>query len=163
MSIRIKGKRFGRGILVLALAAVMAGVVAMSVRAQTTQPAGERQPAIITNQFNTTSGGSLNERRPGLMIQQAIALNQGTDILTGDIPPDDTFFQDTFYMIFEAIIDGVSNFLQTLNLASTFGDFDLPFLDGGLGDGLGNGDSTPDMVTIPNSTTTGQGNTTTVP
>ena len=62
-----------------------------------TTPVSGRQP-IVTNQFATTTTGALQERHPGLYVQQGIASTRGElDFLTGDEEPDvDARFVLTF-------------------------------------------------------------------
>ena len=40
-------------------------------------PSGNTRQPIVSDQFNTTSGGALQLRRPGLYVQQGIAVQNG--------------------------------------------------------------------------------------
>ncbi len=106
------------------------------------------QPTIITDQFTTVTGGALQARRPGLMIQRAIAVQSGSAMPSGAGPADEpSFFRETFDMIALDFIDMLTNLLSSLNI--------LGSLDGTGSPGTGSGS------TIPNAATSGQG--TTVP
>lgn len=112
----------------------------------TTQPStgsGGRQP-LITNVFGTTTGGALQNRRPGLEIQQAIAIHNGDDSsFDGNVteePP--TFIEDTVQQMLLAVFDGFTQILDGIGflISGTGGDLTgvlngLPNL-GGIGSGF---------------------------
>lgn len=119
----------------------------------TTQPGeGGRAPTVISNQFNTTQGASLQERSPGVWIQNAIAEHEGTsEFLTGDAteePPN--FFKATFDQIALGLINELTTLLSGFNLMAGVNPTPNP------GDGT-NGSTTGGLTTIPNATTTGAG------
>jgi hypothetical protein len=110
----------------------------------TTAPTGGRQ-TTITNQFNSATGGSISERRPGIWIQQGIAVHNGdTSFFTG-VPEDEPgFFRDTFNQIFTQLATIIQDMLTGLNLLIT----------------SSSGNTTPGgtaWVPIPNAATSGQG------
>ena len=111
-------------------------------------PSNTRQP-IVTNQFSTTTSGALHERAPGLYIQQAIAVNQGTaSFWDGGPEPEISFFRETFEEMFQMFIDEFSNILTSLDL----------FIS--MLSGLPSGSTSPDtFIPISNAATTGQGTT----
>ncbi|HKQ47117.1 MAG TPA: hypothetical protein VJZ71_03485 [Phycisphaerae bacterium] len=120
----------------------------------TSQPGtGEREPTIIDNQFNTTSGASLQARAPGTWIQNAQAVQSGeTEFSIGGPGEPDGFIKTTIDTILLEILDSVSTFLTGLDLLTGSGLPGLPGLGGGTGG----------LTTIPNSTTTGAGTSTPV-
>lgn len=110
----------------------------------TTQPAGDSQPTIVSNQFTTTSSGALNERAPGLMVKRAIGVQTGDVEIPGEVTEEVSFFRDTFNKVLDKTLGTISDALTAINtlLATAAG--------GGV-----NGGST--IGTIPNAATTGQG------
>lgn len=103
-------------------------------------------PAIVGNQFTTTSGSALQARSPGLFIQQAIGVQNGTVELSGEgeaVEPN--FFRDTAQGVFDEILNSINEIITAINA--------------GLGaiTGLPGSGGTP---TIINPATTGTGTTT---
>lgn len=108
----------------------------------------ERVPQVVSNQFTTVQGGSLQARRPGLWIQQGIAFRAtGEPALSGDVPNEPGFFKETLLLMFDEVIDSINDFINTINLGLALGD---------ITGGGGIGGITP----IPNAATTGQGTST---
>lgn len=105
------------------------------------------QPTIVSNQFTTTSGGALNARRPGLMVQYAISVQNGTTMPEGNYVDEPNFFQSVFDEIGLNMIESISGLIQSLNLLGSVGDIFNP--GGGTG-GVG----------FPGAATTGGGTTT---
>jgi len=118
----------------------------------TTQPSGGRQPAIITNQFNTTQSGSLQARAPGLMVQQGIAEHNGTLTITGQ-PEQEDWLKQTGQMIALAIVQEVQGVLTTINT----GIASLSGFNVASGSGSSSGSTSS---TITNPATTGAGTST---
>jgi hypothetical protein len=115
----------------------------------TTQPSdGGFQPTIVSNQFTTTSSGALNERRPGLMIQHAIAMQNGEAPPSGEVPDDTSFFRDTFNKVLDKTLTTISDALTAF--------------DALLGLATGSGDGSGLIFPIPNAATSGQGQTNTI-
>ncbi|MEK6644216.1 MAG: hypothetical protein AABZ08_09920 [Planctomycetota bacterium] len=113
----------------------------------TTTGTSTTAPGIIGNQFTTTSGGALGARRPGLFIQQAIALQNGTVELAGTGPVvEPNFFRDTAQAISEEVLAVINDLINTVNT--------------GLGVLSGIGTGTGGTPTIINPATTGTGTTT---
>lgn len=76
---------------------------------------GTRQ-TIITNQFASNSAGALQARRPGLWLQQAIAVNGGdTSFFTGVPEEEPNFFVDTFNQVFSQITTVIQGLLDGIN------------------------------------------------
>lgn len=103
-------------------------------------------PSIVGNQFTTTSGGALQDRAPGLFIQQAIGVQNGTVELSGNGPAvEPNFFRDTAQGVFDEILKSINDIITAINT--------------GLGaiTGLPGSGGTP---TIINPATTGTGTTT---
>lgn len=101
-----------------------AGLMLLAAEAAYSQDTGPttRQP-IVTNQFTTTSGGALQQRRPGIWVQNGMAVQAGTLTIPGDAQPEPrSWYLDTLEQIFQAILDELTAFLQTLNLANIFGE-----------------------------------------
>lgn len=118
----------------------------------TTQPsAGSGRQPIVEDQFTTTSGGSLQVRRPGIWIQNAMAVQAGeSEFLTGDVPAEpDNFFKSTADTIFMNLIDLFTNILSGLNVFASASS-GLPAI-GGTTTGTGG------TTSIPNGTTSGAG------
>lgn len=82
----------------------------------TTPPTDGRQP-IVTNQFDTTGAGAIQLRRPGLYIQQGIAINGGDDSYFTGVPEEQpNFFRDTFDKLLEdALFTPISDLLSAFN------------------------------------------------
>ncbi|MCK6483591.1 MAG: hypothetical protein HUU22_05680 [Phycisphaerae bacterium] len=125
--------------------------------------AGSRTP-IVSNNFTAHRAGGIQERRPGLQIQQAIAINQGrTNPFTNTEPVGEPgFFRVAFQEIIRSILGGISDGISGLNLASSLSSFsNLTNLTGLFGNLFQNPTQTPnqqtDITPIDNSTTTGQG------
>lgn len=119
----------------------------------TTPPTGDGtgpQPTVVSNQFTTTTSGALNGRRPGLMIQRSIAIQNGTATIPGNESDDSSWFERTSNDIALTILDTFSGILDTVGAALGFTDFLNP---GGGGGGGG-------QSTIPNAATSGGGTTT---
>ncbi len=93
-----------------------------------------RPPFIIQNQFNTTSGGSLQLRSPGLMVQAGIAEATGQVVVEGNaVQPVPNFFVDTFEMLFMQLLEEITAFIQSLSTligGSPLGGVDLGELGG---------------------------------
>jgi len=118
----------------------------------TTAPASQRGPQIITNQFTTVQSGSLAARAPGLWTQQAISFRAtGEPTLSGNVPNNPSFFEDTLRKMFSTLITSISNFLTTLNLGASLG---------GLG---GGGSGGTGFTPISNAATSGTGTVTPIP
>lgn len=103
-------------------------------------------PSIVGNQFTTTSGGALQDRAPGLFIQQAIGVQNGSVELSGNGPAvEPNFFRDTAQGVFDEILNSINDIITAINA--------------GLGaiTGLPGSGGTP---TIINPATTGTGTTT---
>jgi hypothetical protein len=116
---------------------------------------GTRQPTITgETQFNTTSGGALALRRPGIYIQNAMSVQGATnEFIDGSaVEQPDSFYKETFDTIALGVIDQFTSLIESLNLLSG--------LAGGI-PGIGGG--TGGTSTIPNAATTGAGTTTTIP
>lgn len=127
---------------------------------QDQQPVSGRQP-IVTNQFNTTTGGALQARRPGLYVQQGIAETQGNNaLLTGDVPVQTSFFHDSAVSIMQSVFDSILNLVNSLGAGAPILVDNIFNSLGGLGGG-GGGTMTP--MTIPNPTTAGAGTMMTIP
>ena len=146
--------RSGNKTASLAIAGTL--LLAGSVHSSSEAQAQDRQPNVITNQFSTTTGGALNARRPGLIIQQGIAAQQGSLEIVGGPMPEDGFLQETMFIIMQSIFDSILGILDTINLAAGLGGLANIF-------GLDGGGGTTQMTTVPNPTTTGQGTMTPVP
>ena len=81
-----------------------------------TTPITGRQPTV-DNQFATTSGGALNDRRPGLYVQQGIASTSGAlSMIDGTVPEEPlSFFAETFNGIYMNVFDIFSGILGVFN------------------------------------------------
>ena len=105
------------------------------------------QPTIVGNQFTTTTGGALNARRPGLMIQRSFAIQSGSEMPDGNYVDEPNFAQSVFNEIGLNMIESISGLIQSLNLLGSVGDIFNP------GGGTGGGG-------FPGAATTGGGTTT---
>ena len=151
----------GRSLLFAAVMLLPALITADRTAAQQAPSGNTRQP-IVTNQFTTTGGGALQQRRPGLYVQQGIAVQQGSSgFFDGDVPEQFGFFEETIRIILLDILEMLSEALSGLNLltggnplAGLLGGTDL----GGILDGL-----TGDDGTIDNGLTSGPGGSTPLP
>lgn len=145
--------------LVRALAFGFACFWASEAWSQDQTPVSGRQP-IVTNQFNTTTGGALQSRRPGLYVQQGIASTQGSlSFLTGDVPIEESFIRESAGLIMQSVFDSILGLVNTLSAGASFGIFDGVFNTlSGLFGGMPAG-PTP----IPNPTTAGAGVMTPIP
>lgn len=114
----------------------------------TTQPVGDSQPTIVSNQFTTTSSGALNERAPGLMVKRAIGVQTGDVEIPGEVTEEVSFFRDTFNKVLDQTLGTISDALTAINT----------LLGTAVGGGVGNGSGT--VGRIPNAATTGQGTST---
>lgn len=114
----------------------------------TTQPVGDSQPTIVSNQFTTTSSGALNERAPGLMVKRSIAVQTGEVEIPGEVTEEVSFFRDTFNKVLDQTLGTISDALTAINT----------LLGTAAGGGVNGGGST--IGTIPNAATTGQGTST---
>jgi len=113
---------------------------------------GNTRQTLITNQFSSTSAGSLQARRPGLWIQQGIAVSNGaTDFFTGVPDEEPNFFRDTFDQMFEETAKVISQILTGINT------FVTSLFNGGGGGGGGSS-----FVPINNAATSGHGTTHTI-
>ena len=146
--------RSGKNTASLAIAGTL--LLTGSVLSSSEARAQDRQPNVITNQFSTTTGGALNARRPGLIIQQGIAAQQGSLPIVGGPPMPEPFLQETLFIIMQSMFDSILAILDTINLAAGLGGLASLF-------GLDDGGGTMQMTTVPNPTTTGQGTMTPVP
>ncbi len=116
----------------------------------TTAISGNTRQTLITNQFSSTSAGSLQSRRPGLWIQQSIAVHNGSlDSFTGIPEETPNFFRDTFNQLFDETAGIISNILTGINTLVT-----------SLFNGGGGGGSS--FVPIDNAATSGHGTTQTI-
>lgn len=107
----------------------------------TSAPTGGRQP-IIQNQFTTTSGGALQIRRPGLYIQQGIAVQNGQGNFSG-VPEEELgWVRETADNI---ALDFINVFTDLFGMLDT--------LIGSINPGSGSAAFVP----ISNAATTGQG------
>jgi hypothetical protein len=80
-----------------------------------------RQP-IVSNQFTTTTGSALQARRPGIYVQNGIAVQEGELTIPGDATPTPhNFYRDTFDQLVSAFLDSFQSFLETLNLGTIVG------------------------------------------
>ncbi|MFH1417926.1 MAG: hypothetical protein ABII12_06530 [Planctomycetota bacterium] len=81
-----------------------------------TTPISGRQPTV-DNQFATTSGGALNDRRPGLYVQQGIASTNGQlSMIDGTVPEEQlSFFAETFNGIYMNVFDIFGGILGLFN------------------------------------------------
>ncbi len=116
-----------------------------------TTPATGRQPTV-TNQFTTATGGAIQNRRPGLYVQQGIAVHEGNmGFFTGvpDEPPN--FLRDTMEQIMFEIFDVIQGFMDGIQL----------FINSLTGQSGTPGQAA--FVPIQNAATTGQGTTTQIP
>ncbi len=131
-------KRFvGRPVMAVVAVAVLALVAVPFIQAQiippitppTTDPNGsapqqptgnERQPVITADgQFTTVTSGALQNRAPGLYVQQGLAVNNGTlDLFDGNVDDSPGFIGETFEMILLSVLDIINQFLTSLNLVS---------------------------------------------
>jgi hypothetical protein len=119
----------------------------------TTPPSGTRQ-TTITNQFTSATSGSIQQRAPGLWIEQAIAVHGGdTSFFTGVPEEPPNFFRDTFNQVFTQIATVIQDLLNGLSMLITAGQ--------GSGGG-GSGTQNPAWVPIPNAATSGQGQSVTI-
>ena len=119
----------------------------------TTPPSGTRQ-TTITNQFTSATSGSIQQRAPGLWIEQAIAVHGGdTSFFTGVPEEPPNFFRDTFNQVFTQIATVIQDLLNKLSMLITAGQ--------GSGGG-GSGTQNPAWVPIPNAATSGQGQSVTI-
>ncbi len=112
-------------------------------------PSGNTRQPIVTDQFNTTSGGALQLRRPGLYVQQGIAVQNGGAgfIDGGEIVAPHSFIGQTIRDIFTIIIDSINDALSLL--AGPFGGGSL------LGDIIDQLDQTGTPSTPMTPTATG--------
>jgi|CXWL01.1.fsa_nt_gi hypothetical protein len=136
------------------------GITQTPTTPTTTQPTtpgtgtGVRQPTITgETQFNTASGGALGLRRPGIYIQNAMAVQGDTnEFIDGSaVQEPDNFYKSTFDQIALGVIDQFTSLIESLNLLS------------GLGGLAGTGTGSTGTSTISNPATTGAGTTTTLP
>ncbi len=122
----------------------------------TTQPAptpGDGtgpQPTIVENQFTTTSGGALQARAPGLMVQRALAVQTGEVTLEGNATSEPGWVGQTLEDIGMAVIETISGIVTSISGLFDFSDI----FDPGSGGGSGGGNQ------LPNGATTGGGTTT---
>lgn len=151
-----KDQRVRRGsvrrILSVAAVVLLANGIAQAQEGGTA-PATGRQPTISAEgQFTSTGAGALQERRPGIYIQQGIALHQGdTSFFTGVPEEAPNFFRDTFDMLAADIMTLISDMLSGLN-----------FLITSLVQPGGAAPAQAAFIPISNPLTTGQGTTITI-
>lgn len=107
---------------VLPLALVLVLGAAAQTQAQDQPPAppsGNTRQSIITNQFNTVSGGALQQRRPGLYVQQGTSVHNGnTAFFDGNVVDERSFIGQMIRDIFVTILDSIN---QALSLLNAFG------------------------------------------
>ena len=149
-----------RSVLPLALVFVLA--FAAQTQAQDNlpePPSGNTRQPIVTDQFNTTSGGALQLRRPGLYVEQGIAVqNGGAGFFDGgEIVDPHSFIGQTIRDIFTIIIDSINDALSLL--AGPFGGGSLL---GDIIDQLGQ-TGTPSTPITPTTTAPDISAATTVP
>lgn len=134
MEMKFAVNRWSARRFVLPLALVLVLAFAAQTQAQDQlpeEPAGNTRQPIVTDQFNTTSGGALQLRRPGLYVQQGIAVqNGGTGFFDGEeeVAPH-SFIGQLVRDIFVTILDTINQALSLLT--GSFGG-DSPL--GGLTD-----------------------------
>ncbi len=113
-----------------------------------TTPVSGRQPTV-TNQFTAATGGAIQNRRPGLYVQQAIGVHGGnTSWFTGVPDEAPNFFRDTMEQIMQEIFNVVQGLMDGIQLFVS---------------SLAGQTSTPGQaafVPIQNAATTGQGTST---
>jgi hypothetical protein len=119
-----------------------------------TTPVSGRQPTISADgQFTTTGVGALQERAPGIYVQQGIAVQQGdTSFFTGVSEEAPNFFRETFDIIAMDLMTLISDMLSGLNFLIT------SILQPG-----GATQAQPAFIPISNAATTGQGSTIPIP
>ncbi|MBN2560756.1 MAG: hypothetical protein JXQ75_07495 [Phycisphaerae bacterium] len=109
-------------------------------------PSSGTRQTIITNQFNAATAGLIQERRPGLWVQQGIAVHQGsTTFFTGVPDEEPNFFRDTFNQVVTDIVSVIQGAMDGLNLLVQ----NLFRSGGSSGGGV--------YIPIQNAATTGQG------
>lgn len=113
-------------------------------------PSGNARQPVITNQFNTVSGGALQQRRPGLTVQQGTAVQGGsTAFFDGNVIDERNFIGQMIRDIFVTILDSINDALSLLNAFG--GDGPLS----GLTDLIDQIDTTPTTTeTTPTTTET---------
>ncbi len=141
-----------RRILGVAAVVLLANGIAQAQEGGTA-PATGRQPTISAEgQFTSAGAGALQGRRPGVYIQQGIAVNQGDMTFFTGVPeeaPD--FFRETFDMIAQDLMTLFSDMLSGLN-----------FLITSLVQPGGAAPAQAAFIPISNPLTTGQGTTITI-
>lgn len=139
---------------VLPLGLVLVLGVTVETQAQDQPPAppsGNTRQSIVTNQFNTVSGGALQQRRPGLTVQQGTAVHNGsTAFFDGNVVDERSFIGQTIRDIFVSILDRINLALSALTGPFGGGDL-LGDLIGQLGQ-TGTMPSTPIAPTSPTTT-----------
>lgn len=110
-----------RLVLPLALALVLG--VAVQTQAQDqppTPPSGNTRQPIVTNQFNTVNGGALQQRRPGLFVQQGTSVHNGNmSFFDGNVVDERSFVGQMVRDIFVTVLDSINQALALL--AGPFG------------------------------------------
>lgn len=132
-----------------------------------TGSSGQVTAPLVQNQFTAHRGSAVAARRPGLQLQQALAIHTSdTNFISNTTPIDNnTFFRNAFEQLILTIIE---SFTQGASSFGTSGLGGLNSLTGLTGlSGLFNTTATPNQQTtitpIQNATTTGQGASTTLP
>jgi hypothetical protein len=120
----------------------------------TTAPTGTRQ-TVVTNQFTSATGAGIQQRRPGLWVEQGIAEHEGTLEIPGDVPAEEpNFFRQTFDQMFQNVLGLFSNILTAVDgLVTSLGSSSSG----------GGGTSTITFVPPPNASTTWQSGSQTIP
>ena len=122
-----------------------------------TGPSGNERQPVVTNQFSTVNGGALQQRRPGLTVQQGTAVHNGSmTFFDGNVVDQPSFIGQTIRDIFQTILDSIN---QTLSLLT--GSFGSGNSLGGLTGLLGQIGTTPTTTTTTPTTTTTTPTTTT--
>jgi hypothetical protein len=114
----------------------------------TSVPTSGTRQTIITNQFTSATGGAIASRRPGLWVEQSIAVHQGdTSFFTGVPAEQPNFFKSTFDQIFaqlttvtQGLLDAINTFVQNTFKpgGSTGGGGGTPFTPATTGQGTQN-------------------------
>jgi len=114
-------RRIRRPLLLVLLAA---GLVLLASEYNRAQDAGSGRQPTISDQFTTVSSGALQSRRPGLFVQQAIAVNSGSGEFLDGAPIDQprSFLGQVWRDMLLGIIDIFNNLLTAINPNSSLTD-----------------------------------------
>lgn len=118
-------RRIRRPLLLVLLAAGLVLLVSEYNRAQDAGTgAGTGRQPTISDQFTTVSSGALQSRRPGIFVQQAIAVNNGGGEFLDGAPIDQprSFLGQVWHDMLLGIIDMINNFLTAINPNSSLTD-----------------------------------------